>query len=375
MAILNLQKEASTRALKSTASMALLLGIGAMAGAAPTASQAQVGIAISVNFAPPPLPYYEQPAIPGYGYLWTPGYWAWDPGFEDYYWVPGAWILPPRIGFLWTPAYWGWRDGRYIFNSGYWGPHIGFYGGINYGFGYNGSGYFGGEWRGRNFFYNNPVNNIRNIRTTNIYTRTVVNNTTVNRVSFAGGAGGVQARPTPEQVAASHEAHVGVTSVQAQHVQAARSLPSQRVSVNHGAPAVAATARPGSFKGAGVVAARGAGAARPSSAPGARPGGHGFAPSAAAHPEAQHHRPYQADRSTNPRPAAWNERPYGNRLSPRVDRPSSPPPRPQAEFPRPAPAMRPQQQPRPAPQARPAAPHPATPHPAPHEERPHEEHH
>ena len=26
-------------------------------------------------------------------------------------------------------------------NAGYWGPHVGFYGGINYGYGYGGVGY------------------------------------------------------------------------------------------------------------------------------------------------------------------------------------------------------------------------------------------
>ena len=31
-----------------------------------------------VNIAPPVLPVYVQPVCPGDGYLWTPGYWAWD---------------------------------------------------------------------------------------------------------------------------------------------------------------------------------------------------------------------------------------------------------------------------------------------------------
>ena len=38
---------------------------------------------------PPPLPEYSQPPSPGYGYLWTPGYWSYAP--QGYYWVPGAW--------------------------------------------------------------------------------------------------------------------------------------------------------------------------------------------------------------------------------------------------------------------------------------------
>jgi WXXGXW repeat (2 copies) len=40
------------------------------------AAFARIGVVITV--APPPLPVYEQPICPGDGYLWTPGYWAWD---------------------------------------------------------------------------------------------------------------------------------------------------------------------------------------------------------------------------------------------------------------------------------------------------------
>jgi len=99
-------------------------------------SKAAVAIGISINLAPPPLVVYDQPPIPGPGYIWTPGYWAWGP--DGYYWVPGTWVYPPVVGVLWTPPWWGWVGGAYVFHVGYWGPHIGFYGGINYGFGYFG---------------------------------------------------------------------------------------------------------------------------------------------------------------------------------------------------------------------------------------------
>ena len=101
----------------------------AAAQALPTAPQAQVLVNITV--APPVLPVYAQPVIPGPDYMWAPGYWAWGP--DGYYWVPGTWVLAPSPGLLWTPGYWGWRDGFYVWNAGYWGPRIGFYGGINYG--------------------------------------------------------------------------------------------------------------------------------------------------------------------------------------------------------------------------------------------------
>src|SRR6266436_4850880 len=68
------------------------------------AGAASAQVAISVTIAPPELPVYEQPICPGDGYIWTPGYWAWDGDDEDYYWVPGTWVIAPRIGYLWTPG-------------------------------------------------------------------------------------------------------------------------------------------------------------------------------------------------------------------------------------------------------------------------------
>src|SRR6516165_2374437 len=115
-------------------------------------SQAQ--ILFRVAFAPPPLPVYEQPPCPAENYLWTPGYWAFDDEFYDYYWVPGTWILVPEPGMFWTPGYWGWLNNEYVFYEGYWGPAVGYYGGIDYGYGYYGEGYDGGRWQGGRFYYN-----------------------------------------------------------------------------------------------------------------------------------------------------------------------------------------------------------------------------
>jgi hypothetical protein len=116
------------RILRSLA-LAFMLGAGF--------SSALWSTADAQAIPPPPLPIYEQPPIPGPGYIWTPGFWAWEG--SDYYWVPGTWVLVPRPGLLWTPGYWGWSDGVYVFHDGYWAPHIGFYGGVAYGFGYIGS--------------------------------------------------------------------------------------------------------------------------------------------------------------------------------------------------------------------------------------------
>src|SRR5271154_578481 len=164
---------------------------------------AQIGIGISVNFGPPPLPIYEQPICPSDGYLWTPGYWAYDDSY-GYYWVPGTWVLAPQVGFLWTPGYWGWGGNAFFFHEGYWGPQVGFYGGINYGFGYGGVGYEGGRWERGSFAYNRTVNNFGSVHVTNVYESTVsVANST--HTSFVGGANRIKAQPTSAERAADHE--------------------------------------------------------------------------------------------------------------------------------------------------------------------------
>jgi YXWGXW repeat-containing protein len=220
-------------------------------------SFAQVSIAIRIG--PPALPVYEQPLCPAEGYIWTPGYWAYDYDYGDYYWVPGTWVLAPEPGFLWTPGYWGWGGDRFLFHEGYWGPRVGFYGGINYGFGYFGNGYEGGRWDHDRFFYNRSVNNINVTNIHNVYNTTVINNTTVNRVSYNGGSGGIDARPTREEEAAARDRHIPPVGAQTQHLQAARANPELRASANHGRPPVAATPRPGGFNERGAVPAREAG--------------------------------------------------------------------------------------------------------------------
>jgi hypothetical protein len=218
------------------------------------ASWAFVTVGVSITLAPPALPVYVQPPIPAPGFIWVPGYWAWADG--DYYWVPGTWVEPPEIGLLWTPGYWGWINGVYLWNPGYWGPHVGFYGGINYGFGYVGVGYEGGYWDRGEFRYNRAVNNIgANVRITNIYSRTVVNNISVSRVSYNGGVGGIPARATAPEIAAARERHVTFAVDQQRHEQEAFHSPQARASVNHGHPAIAATPRPAVFDGRGVVGA------------------------------------------------------------------------------------------------------------------------
>ncbi len=203
-----------------------------------TAAFAQVGV--SVNIAPPELPVYDQPICPGDGYIWTPGYWAWD---GEYYWVPGTWVLAPEPGYLWTPGYWGWGGSGFLFYDGYWGPTVGFYGGIDYGFGYFGHGYEGGRWQNGHFFYNTSINRVNANEIHNVYNERV-NEAASSHVSFNGGSGGINERATAQEEAAAHERHIPPVAAQTQHAYVARNNPQQRVSANHGTPPVVATARP-----------------------------------------------------------------------------------------------------------------------------------
>lgn len=172
-------------------------------------------LSVSVTVGPPLLPVYVQPPIPAAGYIWTPGYWAWDG--DAYYWVPGAWVIPPGPELLWTPAWWGWNNGFYIFHQGYWGPRVGFYGGIDYGYGYIGVGYRGGYWRNGAFYYNRTVNNIRVTNIHNTYIENVENRTNVTRVSYNGGPGGVRAEPRREDLVLPADRRVQATPEQVRH--------------------------------------------------------------------------------------------------------------------------------------------------------------
>src|SRR5579872_6842119 len=227
---------------KTIISFVLFLAVSVIAFRQADAQEFSVGVSIYVG--PPVIPVYTQPPCPVDGFLWVPGYWAWDDDY-GYYWVPGYWAEPPEIGFLWTPGYWGCQDGIYAWHAGYWGPEIGFYGGINYGCGYYGSGYYGGRWEGRYFRYNTAVTNVNTTIIHNTYIdRTVIRNTTVNRVSYNGGPGGINARPTPQQEAAARGRHVPATQAQISQQHTASRDRNQFASFNHGHPSNVAVVRP-----------------------------------------------------------------------------------------------------------------------------------
>jgi len=226
----------------------------------------QAGVILSITVAPPIIPVYVQPICPEVGFLWTPGYWAY--GDAGYFWVPGVWMRPPGIGLLWTPGYWGWHGGLYAWNAGYWGPHVGFYGGVNYGFGYGGIGFAGGRWEGGHFAYNSAVAHVGVGGGFNSYHENVaVNNV---HTSYNGGAGGLGARPNASERSAMAEHHSGPTASQNSHHEMASHDKGNLASANHGHPGNAAMSRAHTPSG-------GAGANHGSSANGGNKGSGGGA--------------------------------------------------------------------------------------------------
>ncbi len=231
------------RILRSARLMLLALVVSLI----PASSYA--GVFISVGFAPPVLPVYVQPVCPQPGLMWTPGYWGYGP--DGYYWVPGAWVPAPYVGALWTPGYWGWGGGLYVWHPGYWGPHVGYYGGVNYGFGYMGIGFAGGIWHGGVFAYNSAVVHVGvggvwggsrvYVDNTIVQRTTIINNT---HVSYNGGPGGINHMPTPEERVADHDQHLQRTSFQAQHENTAMHDRTAYFKNNGGHPANMAAARP-----------------------------------------------------------------------------------------------------------------------------------
>ncbi|MFB6456518.1 YXWGXW repeat-containing protein [Chitinophaga sp. Hz27] len=196
-------------------------------------AQVSVGVGVSIHVGPPALPIYTQPMCPGDGFIWTPGYWAYGP--DGYFWVPGVWVRPPRPRLLWTPGYWGFVGGVYAWHAGYWGPHIGFYGGINYGFGYGGVGFEGGMWQGNVYHYNTACANVNTTIVHNTYVRNVTvinNNTTINNRTSYNGEGGVTSRPNRNEEMAMREERVAPTTTQQSHENTAMQQRAQPLNNN-----------------------------------------------------------------------------------------------------------------------------------------------
>jgi hypothetical protein len=151
--------------------------------------------------------------------------------------------MAPYIGALWTPPYWDYEQVHYRWHRGYWSQHIGFYGGIDYGYGYVGRGFYGGYWNHDSFAYNRAVTNVNVTVVHNVYNHTVIQNT-VNRISYNGGNGGINLRPIPSELAVLRERPMPAVTAQVEHVRQAAENRAQFASVNHGRPPVAVAAQP-----------------------------------------------------------------------------------------------------------------------------------
>ncbi len=173
----------------------------------PPADAAMDGVSaeppLTATEAPPPLPDEEQPVCSVVGSVWTPGYWGWTTA--GYYWVRGAWVRAPHVGWLWTPGYWELVGGVYVFHPGHWGAHVGYYGGINYGYGYFGSGYSGGHWAGGKFLYNTAVSHVDTGVIHDTYREPVGVDLAPSRVSYRSGSGGTTVIRIPREHVASPE--------------------------------------------------------------------------------------------------------------------------------------------------------------------------
>lgn len=295
------------------------------------------GVFISVNFAPPVLPVYEQPPCPDEGLMWTPGYWAYGP--DGYFWVPGAWVPVPYEGALWTPPYWGWDSGLYVFHPGYWGRHVGYYGGVNYGFGYMGIGFVGGMWRGHDFVYNTAVMRVDDRRIRNVYVdRTIVQRNTIDNgrhIAFSGGPGGIHHDPRPEERFADRDQHLQATSFQHTHESSAMSDRGSYFRNNGGRPSTPAIARPvgggvpnqgGDFRNPGNQGRGDYNAQRPNQGP--------QQPNRGGQPDQQRQAPQQYDRGQqqqrpNQGPGQFDRRPQPQQPPQQLDRaPQQPRPNP-----------------------------------------------
>jgi hypothetical protein len=98
-----------------------MLRKGLIACAIATMLTAGVGLAkvrVYVGTAPPAAVVETAPPSPGYGYVWTPGYYNYNGG--SYAWTNGQWMRAPHgrhhyVGGTWVRSHRG-----YYYRDGYW---------------------------------------------------------------------------------------------------------------------------------------------------------------------------------------------------------------------------------------------------------------
>jgi len=91
----------------------MLLGVGLILAM----RSASAGIDVIVDMRPPPPKETAPPPPPRPGYVYEPGYWAWDG--HQYVWTEGTFV-EERKGYRWSEPRWVEEDKRYRFVPGHW---------------------------------------------------------------------------------------------------------------------------------------------------------------------------------------------------------------------------------------------------------------
>jgi len=76
-------------------------------------------LGVQVGFGPPG--FRTEVALgnaPGPGYVWVPGYYDW--AGDNYTWIQGSWILPPRPHASWVAPRYEHRRGGWYYRRGHW---------------------------------------------------------------------------------------------------------------------------------------------------------------------------------------------------------------------------------------------------------------
>jgi hypothetical protein len=95
---------------------AVLLATVVCLGSLARPAQAQFSISIDIG-TPPPAQRVEVVHEVRPGWIWTPGYWAWEG--HRHVWMDGRWVHT-RPGMRWEAARWDRHGDRYRFSPGHW---------------------------------------------------------------------------------------------------------------------------------------------------------------------------------------------------------------------------------------------------------------
>lgn len=78
-----------------------------------------VGASSIVVMQAPPAAQQEVPSPrPSTDHVWVSGYWTWRN--NQYTWMAGQWVVPPRTGAVWIPPRWQPEGTSWRFYEGYW---------------------------------------------------------------------------------------------------------------------------------------------------------------------------------------------------------------------------------------------------------------